>query len=269
VEAKWHLSILTTHASLHDPQKTPLFDEYASKGAHIIIGELDKPETYQDKIKGIEVLVSAVSGRAIKSQIPLIHAAKHAGVKLFVPSEFAFDFEKHKPTKSFVQKTEIQEEVKKAGLHYSLIVTGLFYEYFLYPYFKTDIKNKQVAQYGDRSTKISACSLPEFGSLLPHILNDPTSLNKTVSLSGDQTTTGHIADEWVSLAGGDAKVVQYNPKELLDQINANPNGFTIPEEIMLVMAKGESFFENPIDGSKYGKKLSSFHQFTEAQKKKQ
>lgn len=55
------------------------------------MGEVDKPETYQDKIKGLDVVVSALGGRALESQIPLFHAAKHAGIKLVLPSEYGFD----------------------------------------------------------------------------------------------------------------------------------------------------------------------------------
>ncbi len=83
--------MLVSPDTLKDPKKKQSYDEFTSKGARLITGDVENPETYEEKIKGIEVVVSAISGRAIKAQIPLIHAAKHAGVKLFLPSEYGFD----------------------------------------------------------------------------------------------------------------------------------------------------------------------------------
>jgi len=266
----WKVSLLVNSDTLKEPTKKQIYDEFTLKGAQLITGEVEKPETYQDKIKGIEVVVSAISGRVVKAQIPLIHAAKHAGVKLFIPSEFGFDSSSVRITRTFAPKAEIQKEIKKVGLNYIFVTTGLFYEYFLWPIFKTDIQNKQVALYGERSTKISACSLPEFSSLLPDVVNDPSSINKTVTISGDQTTTGHFCDEFASFAGDNVKITQYKPEEMLEQINskAAENQMTVAEEIIYILANGDSYFENALNGSKYGKKLSTLHEFLQSQKKK-
>jgi len=109
----WKVSLLVNSDTLKEPTKKQIYDEFTSKGAQLITGEVEKPETYQDKIKGIEVVVSAISGRVVKAQIPLIHAAKHAGVKLFIPSEFGFDSSSVRITRTFAPKAEIQKEIKK------------------------------------------------------------------------------------------------------------------------------------------------------------
>lgn len=41
-----------------------------------------------EKLKGIDALISCIAWEHLDSQIPWIHAAKEAGVKRFVPSEW-------------------------------------------------------------------------------------------------------------------------------------------------------------------------------------
>ncbi len=105
---------------------------------------------------------------------------------------------------------------------------------------------------------------------MPDIVNDPSFINKTVTISGDQTTTGHLSDEFASLAGDNAKIIQCKPEEILEQINSKgaASQLTIAEEIMYTISNGDSYFEHAIDGSKYGKKLPTVHEFVQAQKKK-
>jgi len=271
LEAKpaWKVSLLVSPTSLADATKKAGYDDFVKRGAQLITGEIEKPETYQDKIKGIDVVVSVVGGMIVKSQIQLIQALKHAGTKLFLPSEFGGNQSIRTVSKSFAPKIEIQNEIKKAGLNYMLIATGLLYDYFLKPWFGTIIQNKQVATYGERNAKVSSVSLRDMGLVLPDIVNDPSLLNKYVEISGDQTTTGHIADELVALAGPDTKVTQYTVNQLQETMKKKEQEgqMTIVEEILLSIATGENYFEKPIDVSKYGKKLATFHEFIQEQKK--
>jgi len=66
------------------------------------------------------------------------------------------------------------------------------------------------------------------------------------------------------------KITQYKPEEMLEQINskAAENQMTVAEEIIYILANGDSYFENALNGSKYGKKLSTLHEFLQSQKKK-
>jgi len=73
----------------------------------------------------IEVLVSAVSLPGLPKQSLLADAAKLAGVKLFVPSEFGFStFGQTEGELGF--KAEFGEYIKEIGLPYARIFTGGF-----------------------------------------------------------------------------------------------------------------------------------------------
>lgn len=105
---------------------------------------------------------------------------------------------------------------------------------------------------------------------MPYVVNDPTFVNKAACISGEQTTSGHLADEFVSLAGEGATVTKYSADELLEQMKAKANDHpysAIVEEIVYSLASGENYFDSPVDPAKYGKKLTTVHEFVEAKKK--
>ncbi|KAI8159785.1 Isoflavone reductase-like protein TP7 [Colletotrichum sp. SAR 10_70] len=61
-----------------------------SRGVKVIAVELAGPEdALVGALANIDVVISTVSVASFKDQIPLAKAAKKAGVKRFVPSEFA------------------------------------------------------------------------------------------------------------------------------------------------------------------------------------
>ena len=73
---------------MNDPVKGEKLRKFKSEGATLIEGDISNPISFQDKLKGIDVVISAISEGAFQYQIGLIKAAKAAGIKRFVPSEF-------------------------------------------------------------------------------------------------------------------------------------------------------------------------------------
>lgn len=64
---------------------------FASKGAEIVYADYNQKDDLVKAFKGIDVVVSVISTDTIdyNAQLPLVEAAKEAGVKRFIPSEFA------------------------------------------------------------------------------------------------------------------------------------------------------------------------------------
>ena len=92
------------------------------------------PVDYSDKesvksaLSGIDVVVSTIAQAALGLQEGIAEAAKEAGVKLFVPSEFGT------PTEGateghFIEKAGIQDQLKSVGLPYALFYTGAFADF--------------------------------------------------------------------------------------------------------------------------------------------
>jgi uncharacterized protein YbjT (DUF2867 family) len=90
-------------------------------------------QSIKTALAGIDVVISTISGRALGVQPAIAEAAKEAGVKLFIPSEFGG------PTEGateglFGAKAKIQDQLKAVGIPYALIYTGPFADTLWQPY---------------------------------------------------------------------------------------------------------------------------------------
>ena len=80
----------------------------------------------------MDVVISTVPDAALDVQSGIAEAAKEAGVKLFVPSEFGG------PTEGateglFGTKAKIHEQLKAIGIPYTLFYTGPFADFIWGP----------------------------------------------------------------------------------------------------------------------------------------
>ena len=89
-------------------------------------------ESVKKALTGVDVVISTVPGTALDVQPGIAEAAKEAGVKLFVPSEFGG------PTEGateglFGTKAKIHEQLKPIGIPYALFYTGPFADFIWGP----------------------------------------------------------------------------------------------------------------------------------------
>ena len=92
-------------------------------GAKVVPVNYSDKESIKSALAGIDVVISTISPMALGVQIGIAEAAKEAGVKLFVPSEFGG------PTEGateglFGAKARVQDQLKSAGIPYALFYTG-------------------------------------------------------------------------------------------------------------------------------------------------
>lgn len=95
------------------------------------------PSTLVDAFKGVEVVISTIPFSALETQKPLARAAKEAGVKIFVPSEYGG--QSHKGGDHFIYqaKKATQDYLREINLPYTLLYTGPMPGMFLIPYAST------------------------------------------------------------------------------------------------------------------------------------
>ena len=106
-------------------------DELKAKGVKIIVVDYSSP-TLKSSLSNIDVIVSTIGGAGLALQSNLATAAKEAGVKLFVPSEFGL------PTDEltegvFQSKNVFKAKLKEIGLPFAAYYTGLFTDFALAP----------------------------------------------------------------------------------------------------------------------------------------
>lgn len=120
--------------------------ELVAAGVKLETVNYDEPSTVESALRGVDVVVSTLSGPGIPVQSKLIDAAKKVGVKLFVPryvlatagrlstmfltlgifSEFGNDVGPVDSSSPLYGKKLIRNDLKEKNVPYLLIVTGPF-----------------------------------------------------------------------------------------------------------------------------------------------
>ncbi|KAF7315864.1 CUE domain-containing protein [Mycena indigotica] len=132
----------------------------------------------------VEVVVSTVTTEAVNSQRPLADAAKAAGARLFVPSEFGFPTDDPNAKGMWGYKRDLIGHLEQIGLPYVRIFVGLFIEFL--PWVVNYPDTVQLVGAGDGS--VSVTSIEDTSGFLAYILTTlpPSELeNRTFRLQGD------------------------------------------------------------------------------------
>ncbi|KAJ3082457.1 hypothetical protein HK102_001667 [Quaeritorhiza haematococci] len=200
--------------------------EFSKKGAQFI--ELANAEDHSELVaalKGIEVVVIAIGGTNIlEVQTRYIAAAAEAGVKRIYPTEFGIDNLKNQDNPVMKQKADSLEVIKKHGLEYTLVTTGLFTEFFPW-LISLDKNSKTAVVQGNGSEKISTTPLPIIGQVVAQSINKPESKNTSI-----YTPVGTITiNDGIKLAeeavGGKIEVTYVDPAKTLTEKPASMEGF--------------------------------------------
>ncbi|KAL0577559.1 hypothetical protein V5O48_004422 [Marasmius crinis-equi] len=148
----------------------------------------------------VEVVVSAISTENVSSQRTAAEAAKKAGVRLFVPSEFGSvtegisqepDAQESSP---LVQKDKFIDYLKSLGLPYVRIFIGQFLAFL--PWFTGHLENGKVNIIGKGEAPVSFTDIADVGGFVAHILTTlpPSELeNRIFRIEGESATLVEVA----------------------------------------------------------------------------
>ena len=126
--------------------------------ARVISVEYSNKQSIKDALDGVDVVVSTIASAALGVQAAIAEAAKEAGVKLFVPSEFGVSLE-GSPT-FFDAKTSVRSQLRALGLPYALFYTGPYADwvwqscvsYHLYLTVRPTVEQVPRPQYHERES---------------------------------------------------------------------------------------------------------------------
>ena len=90
-------------------------------------------ESIKNALTGVDVVICTISGTALNLQAGIAAAAKEAGVKLFVPSEFG-NISEGETEGMFGEKADIQSQLKAVDIPCTVFYTGPFADYLWAPY---------------------------------------------------------------------------------------------------------------------------------------
>ncbi|KAH7102517.1 NAD(P)-binding protein [Auriculariales sp. MPI-PUGE-AT-0066] len=188
-------------------------------GATLAIVDYANKDSLVAAIKGAEVVISAVSGPGMAHQPLLVQAAKEAGVKHFVPSEFGMrttDLPLELQTGAIGEKIKVQKLLREAGLTYTLYYVGLFSDWFFIPLFGFDFANKKISIVGPGNTPISWTSRKDIGYFVAYTLTHlPKSRleNQPLDVEDEKLTFNQIVDILQEVRGEKFEVTHTSVEE--------------------------------------------------------
>ncbi|EFC40816.1 isoflavone reductase [Naegleria gruberi] len=228
-----------THILVRKGSETKV-EELVKLGAHLIEGDVvgSTVEELAQSLKGIQVIVSAVSGDHsvfYDGQLKLLNAAKLAGVNKFIPSSFGSNYENFEfgelllndPKKKLVVDLKNQTQVD-----YLLIHTSIFYKFAFYPNFLFEKEGDSYKYYGDLHGKVQLTDTADIAKYVVQAALNPNLKNKSINIAGDELTLKEVAD---IVVGPQATLVRAgSAQDLLNQIQEKlKNGFA-PEEFLSI-----------------------------------
>ena len=168
--------------------------EWITKGANLAIIDYNDQASIVAAFEGVEVAISTIKNHpdGIQNQKHLADAAKVAGVKIFVPSEWGSPSVKIEG--GIAYKAQIRDYLREIGLPYTALHTGpwpdlivqpyvLFsaYSYFSHTdtaslsdksYFGFDLKNRKVVVPGLGNTPISFTGRPDIARYVGYVFTN-------------------------------------------------------------------------------------------------
>jgi len=144
-------------------------------------------------IKGHEVVISTLAGPGLAAQPALAKAAKAAGVKHFVPSEFGAATNNLTGGMLF-RKKQFQNVLDSLDLPYTLVFIGLFPEYCLVPAYGFDWNSGKVSYPDPGTAPISWTNTSDIAYFLAKYLTHTTTPKKIVRLEGDRKSFAEVVE---------------------------------------------------------------------------
>ncbi|KAF3806761.1 Isoeugenol synthase 1, partial [Colletotrichum gloeosporioides] len=206
-----------------------------SRGVKVIPVELTGSEdALVEALANIDVVISTVSVASFKDQVPLARAAKKAGVKRFVPSEFAMvippkgvhDLQDMVQMLSSSKKTDVLNEIKRLHLPWTVINVGWWYAGFL-PRLasgRTDyirpaaLFPEQNFVPGDGEAVCSMVDARDVGRYVARIIQDPRTLNKQVLASNFAPKLNELYGLMEKISGEKIEKTYLSAKDIEGQI---------------------------------------------------
>ncbi|CAG8299566.1 unnamed protein product [Penicillium salamii] len=230
----------TRHTSVDSEANLKLKDQ----GVHVEGYDLSQPkEILVNQLKRIDVLISCITWEHLELQIPWIEAAKEAGVKRFVPSEWMG------PTPAGVidikdKKLEILGVIQRARLPYTIIDLGCWYGVFVpkIPSGRTDESHMIYIDHRiveDGNQKFALTDMADIGKYVAQIVADPRTINKHVFAYTEVLSMNEMWDT-MAVASGETPEKDYVSGEELkviirgckERLSKSPERVTHPSNLM-------------------------------------
>ncbi|MFG1708679.1 NmrA family NAD(P)-binding protein [Nonomuraea sp. M3C6] len=154
-------------------------DALRARGVEVVEGDITGPlEHLAEAIGDATTVISAVQGGPdviVDGQVNLVHAAEKAGVRRFIPSDFAVDVTKLDDADNFMLdwRRQAAAAYAGAGLEVISVLNGAFYEVMVGFMGLIDWEQSTLSHWGDPDQPFDLTSVPDTAAFAAAVALDP------------------------------------------------------------------------------------------------
>lgn len=227
-----------------------ILDGFALRGATIVGADLNHTDSLKEAVEGIDVVISAVQGgpeTIVDGQLKLLDASVAAGVKRFVPSDFAENlFAIPEGINPYLDwRRTFDSHVDPSGIGYTHILNGGFMEAVFTSPGLIDGKAGILTYWGEGDVRLDFSALNDVAAFVVNVVLDPSTMNKTMEFAGDRLTVEEIAADYEAVTGLKLRLTRrgsiedgYAELERMKAAGAHPMAM-LPMQYLLPMFSGE------------------------------
>ncbi|KAI9466589.1 NAD-P-binding protein [Lactarius psammicola] len=195
--------------------------------AKVVAVDYSNKEAIKSALTGVDVVICTISSTVLDLQAGIAAAAKEAGVKLFVPSEFG-NVSEGETQGMFGEKAVLQSQLKALGIPWAIFYTGPFADFIWSPFTDLDVQSGKVTIGGDGNKQISFTSRADIARYISYVLTHlPAEQlnNRSFMIAGDNKSFNEIFKGFEAKTGKKVEVTYLPISEFDARLAANPNDF--------------------------------------------
>ena len=182
-----------------DSAKQALLQDFAGRGAHIAVGTVTDPDSLDAAVAGVDVVISALQGGReviVGGQVALAQAAKRAGARRFLPSDFALDIwaaPAEAPTLAL--RRDADDRIDQLGLEVLHVLNGGFLDMMINrgPAM-VDLDQPQAVYWGGGDDEFDMTTVEDTAKFTARLAADLEAPAGTYRISGGRASFNNLAD---------------------------------------------------------------------------
>ncbi|KAF2424939.1 NAD(P)-binding protein [Tothia fuscella] len=214
---------------------------------HVIKTSYDLP-SLTAALKGEDAVIVALPPSGLAMELMIVDAAVAAGVKWFIPSEYAHDttdervIERVPFWKVKLAVVEHLREKEKDGLNWTGLVTGLFFDWAMnLDLIGFNTRERTATLWDEGKVPFSATNVSAIGTAVANLLQNPAALeaakNKHIFISSVHTTQLEVLAELEKVTGDKFKVENASMKDIVARAQkADPEHLPALVDLVLSVA---------------------------------
>ncbi|EPQ51668.1 NAD P-binding protein [Gloeophyllum trabeum ATCC 11539] len=214
-------------------RRVPDGDETLTKlsalGATVKTVDYASESSLTSALAGVDAVLSVVGSAGHGAEAALADAAKAAGVKLFVPSEYG-SYSKGAKGGFYTHHADMHKKLEDMQLPHTLIYNGQWSDFIFVAYFGWDVPGGRVAIAGEGNTPISYTTRRDVARFVAHALTTPSPEQlywKSLCIQGDRKTLNEVAQGYMAKSGRHLEIT-YTPISQQEQILQDNPPFSVP-----------------------------------------